>query len=268
MRLGVSSYAYTWAVGVPGQEPETRLTPAGLLKKAADLGVRVVQISDNLPLALLSPRELGDLERLSPELRIGIEVGTRGLKELAAYLDLAVRFRSPILRLVIDSDFEHREEDEIIRTLGSKMPRFEREGIVLAVENHDRITARQLQRILEAVASPNIGVCLDTVNSFGAMEGPETLLEVLGPFVVNLHVKDFTIVRPEHRMGFLVEGRPAGQGKLNIPWLLGQLKAHGRDPNAILEVWVPPEPTLEKTLLKEEEWVKASIRYLRALIVE
>jgi 3-oxoisoapionate decarboxylase len=53
--------------------------------------------------------------------------------------------------------------------------------------------------------------------------------------VVNLHVKDFTIRRHQHMLGFEVEGTPAGQGMLNIPWLLGRLRDFGCNPNAILE---------------------------------
>ena len=116
------------------------------------------------------------------------------------------------------------------------------------------------------MGSTNIGICLDTVNSFGALEGPEAVLGLLSPFVVNLHVKDFTIYRPTHNMGFIVDGRPAGQGKLDIPWLMDRLVAEGRDPNAILELWVSPEATVEQTIAKEQQWVKESVRYMRNLI--
>lgn len=177
-----------------------------------------------------------------------------------------MRFSSPILRLVVDTAEHRPEEGEIVRTLRSAMPAFERAGVVLALENHDRFKARQLKSIIEAVGSPNIAICLDTVNSFGALEGPDVVLELLAPYVVNLHIKDFTIYRPNHNMGFIVEGRPAGAGRLDIPWLLDQLKAAGRDPNAILELWVPPVPTIEQTIATEQEWAEASVRYLRTLI--
>lgn len=31
-------------------------------------------------------------------------------------------------------------------------------------------------------------------------------------------------------MGFTIEGRPAGQGRLDVPRLLGELRRYGRDP--------------------------------------
>lgn len=269
VKLGISSYAYAWAIGVPGYRgggAEGGLTARGLLRKASDLGVRVIQIADNLPLHTLSDQQLGDLERLAAELRVGIEVGARGLQDLSAYLELAVRFSSPILRVVVDSAEHQPDIEEVIQTLRFVVPAFERQKVVLALENHDRFTARQFRSMVEAVGSPNLGICLDTVNSFGALEGPEIVLEVLAPFVVNLHIKDFTIYRPEHNMGFTIEGRPAGKGKLNVPWLLDRLGSAGRDPNAILELWVPPESTVDQTIAKEQQWVEISVQYLRTLI--
>jgi sugar phosphate isomerase/epimerase len=148
------------------------------------------------------------------------------------------------------------------------MPEFERAGVCLAIENHDRFKAKTLAGIVQRVNSQHVGICLDTVNSFGALEGPEVVLRALGPLVVNLHVKDFTIFRATHMMGFSVEGRPAGQGQLNIPWLLGQLRQLGLDPNAILELWTSPEDTLSATISKEHAWAVASVQYLRELIAD
>jgi sugar phosphate isomerase/epimerase len=88
----------------------------------------------------------------------------------------------------------------------------------------------------------------------------------LGPWVVNLHIKDFAITRPDHKMGFTVEGRPAGQGRLDVPWLLETLRGVGRDPNAILELWTPPQGDLAATIAVEDRWAAQSVAYLRELI--
>lgn len=50
MKLGVGSYAYAWAIGVPGHQPARPLDAFGFLERAAGLGVRLVQICDNLPM--------------------------------------------------------------------------------------------------------------------------------------------------------------------------------------------------------------------------
>ena len=107
------------------------------------------------------------------------------------------------------------------------------------------------------------GICLDTVNSFGALEGPEVVVQQLAPYTLNLHVKDFTIARVSSNMGFLVTGTPAGEGRLDLPWLFERLRAAGRDVNAILETWPPFGPTLDETIARERTWVETSIRNLR-----
>lgn len=109
-------------------------------------------------------------------------------------------------------------------------------------------------------------ICLDVGNSLGALEGPEVTVKTLAPLAANLHVKDFVIRRAGHQMGFIVEGRPAGQGQLDIPWVLEQVRNAGRDPNAILELWTPPEAELADTIAKEAQWAAASVSYLRRLI--
>jgi len=268
MRLGLSSYTYTWAVGVPGRQPARPLTAFGLLDKVAELGVGVVQIADNLPLDRLPGPDLDALARVADARGVQIEAGTRGIARdhLAGCLRLAVRLRSPILRVVIDTP-EHRPSlDEAAALLRPALPEFERAGISLAIENHDRFPAAALADLVRRLDSPYVGVCLDTVNSFGALEGPEHVVRTLAPHTVNLHVKDFTIARANHTMGFVISGCPAGQGRLDLPWVLRELAACGRDPNAILELWTPPEPALEATIAKEDAWARDSIAHLRGLI--
>jgi sugar phosphate isomerase/epimerase len=270
MRLGISSYTYSWAIGVPGHVPPRPMQATDLLKRADQLGVRLVQVADNLPLDRLSPAELDHFAEVAWALGVALEVGARGIApdHLRTYLELAVRFGSPIVRVVIDTADCHPPEAEVVATLRALMPAFERAGVCLAVENHDRFKARALVRIIDQVGSPSVGICLDTVNSFGALEGLEQVVRELGPWVVNLHVKDFAIHRLGHMMGFTIEGRPAGQGRLDVPWLLRTLRDLGRDPNAILELWTPQEEDLAATIAKEERWAAESVAYLRQLIPE
>jgi len=240
----------------------------GLLNKAAELGVYVVQVADNLPLDQLAPSDLDAFVKRAAELDINVEVGTRGIghDNLRAYLRLAERLESQILRVVIDTADHHPDADEVVDILKDIIPEFERAGVCLAIENHDRFKAITLADIIRRIGSQRVGVCLDTVNSFGALEGPEVVLEALGPLVVNLHVKDFAIFRASHLLGFTIEGRPAGQGRLGVPWLLKELRDLSLDPNAILELWTPPEETLPATIEKENGWAVTSVDYLRTLI--
>ena len=268
MQLGISTYTYPWAVGVPGYPPERPLRAIDLVEKAASLGAGVLQVADNLPLDSLSPAELAAFAAKARQLAIAIEVGTRGIAhdQLHAYLQLARYLDSSILRVVVDTAHSHPSDDEVVALISGFAPELEQAGVTLAVENHDRFTARRLARILERIGSEHVGVCLDTVNSLGALEGPEVVADCLAPWAVNLHIKDFTISRAGHMMGFLVTGRPAGQGRLDVPWLLGRIAEEGRDPDGILELWTPPEETIGETIAKEDAWASASVAYLRQFI--
>ena len=268
MKLGISSYTYGWAVGTEGNRPARALSAAELLRRAAEFNVRVLQICDNLPEATYEEVSVDEIAALAKRLSVAVELGTRGSTpaHLRRFAALARRLSSPILRVVIDSADDHPDPDEVVRRIASVMPVFEEHGVTLAIENHDRFKVRTLVGIIRDIASPRVGICLDTVNSFGALEGPDVVIEALGPHVVNLHLKDFTVQRLPHMQGFTVEGRPAGQGMLDIPGLLAKLKSFGRDPNAILELWTPPEPTMEQTILKEARWARESIPLLRQWI--
>lgn len=269
MKLGISSYTYTWAVGVPGYAPADGLSALGLLEKACGLGVSVVQIADNLPMDALSEAELSALAAEAARAGIQVEVGTRGIQpaNLDAYLKLAQRFGSPILRVVIDTADHKPSTGEVIDLLNEGVYAFEAAQVTLALENHDRFSVKDFTCILETINSPCLGICLDTVNSFGALEGPEVVVEALGPWTVNLHVKDFKIRRADHMMGFRIEGTPAGQGRLDFPWLLRKLRHYGVDCNAILELWTPPEGEMAATIAKEDVWAKESVAYLRKYIL-
>lgn len=270
MKLGIGSYTYAWAIGIPGYPlPDHPMAADDLVQRAADLGVGVVQIADNLPLHVLSDAQLTALRSLAQRHNIQIEVGTRGIDpdHIRRYLSLALRFDSPILRIVADTTIHHPSPPEVVATLRALIPDLEKAGIALAIENHDRFKARTLIEIIEQIDSPAVGICLDTVNSFGAGEGPEVVVATLGPHVVNLHVKDYTIRRHPTMLGFEVQGTLAGQGMLNIPWLLEQLgNLSKRDYNAILELWTPPAETTEDSIKKEAEWALDSIHYLNTLI--
>jgi len=268
VKLGLGSYALAWSIGVPGHLPERPLDVFGFVETAARHGFTLVQIADNLPLTRMAEAELVRLETHLRALNLEVELGARGIREgnLERHLELSHRFGAALLRVVVDGPDHHPSAGEVVQTLRDVLSLFEAAGVTLAVENHDRFSARTLADIVEALGSPFVGICLDTVNSFGALEGPEVVIETLGPFVMNLHVKDFVVRRVDHSMGFTITGTPAGQGSLDLPGLLGSLTAWGRNPNLILELWPTPEPELAATLEKERFWLEDSAAYLRTLL--
>ncbi|MBI5009107.1 MAG: hypothetical protein HZB98_05550 [Bacteroidia bacterium] len=79
MNIGLSSYTYTWAVGVPGSLPVSPLTAEGIIDKTSDAGVAIVQIADNLPLEKWPEEQLRRLLAYSEDKKVSIEMGGRGM---------------------------------------------------------------------------------------------------------------------------------------------------------------------------------------------
>lgn len=265
MKLGIGSYTYAWACGVPGHPPAQPLSALGLCRRAVELGVRVVQCCENFP---FPPSEWPAVREFSCAHELQIEIGTRGV--LGTHLEeawtAAGYFDSPLIRLVLDRDGHEPTAKEAVRLLRPWVDRCRSGRRQIAIENHDRFPVKILAAMIEELGPDAIGVTLDTVNSFGAMEVPEMVVQHLAPHTLSLHVKDFVIRRVPSLLGFVIEGCPAGDGRLDIPWLLGCLRDAGRDPNAILELWTPLADTLDETIAREAAWAENSIATLRQFI--
>ncbi len=268
MRLGISTYACTWAIGVQSNMPVNPMNAIDFLRFAKNHGFSLVQIADNLPLATLDAGQLEELHRTAHHLGITVEVGIRGLTDdnMTTYFPIAKLLGSTLLRVVADSANYHPSKEQIVESLRKWEQIGRINGITIGLENHDRFSCRDLRYIMESVSSPFVGICLDTVNSFGAMEGPEHVIGMLAPFVVNVHLKDFTIYRPYHNMGFVLDGTPAGEGKLDIAGIVANPVINKRpETTAVLELWVPPQATLEQTIALEEQWVIRSYTNIQVM---
>jgi sugar phosphate isomerase/epimerase len=241
MKPGVSTYAYFWR----------ELTLLEMLEDVARLGGEIFQICD-YP-ALEDTDECGRRELAAAARAAGVELelGTRGTHpdHLARYLRYAEELGARLLRTMVTGP---------TWGLSEVLPRFERSGVTIALENYEQISTTELVGIVQRIAHPNLGICLDPGNSVAALELPEQVIERLAPHVVNLHVKDFKFARREGWVGFTLAGAPLGTGLLDLDATLATLRAHGRDPNAIIELWVPQEL---RTI--EAEWAESSLATLR-----
>lgn len=267
MQLGISSYTYTWSIGVGGQKPTSPLDAHGLLQKAKELKVKLVQLADNIPLDSWTEEELREFCHEAKEMGIGLEVGARGLtpERLSQYIHIANILESPFLRFVIDERDYEPDHEAIRNIIREGLSALGDAGIPLAIENHDRFLSRELVQFIHQTNPLQVGICLDSVNSLGAGEGIQEVLDQLIPLTINFHIKDFSIRRKDHQMGFEVFGTPAGEGFLDIPGTIKKLKHFRRCRSCTLELWTPPEQNIEETVKKEQEWAKQSIAYLQSL---
>lgn len=268
MVLGISSYTFTWAVGVKGHLPSQLFSWSDLIKMAKVMGVRLVQIADNMPLHMMKEDQICSLVTMASENKIELEAGANRMTpgNLETYLDIAARIKSKILRFVIDGEGYKPGAKEVISILRNAEPELRKRDITIALENHNRFPANELLHIIEEVNSPYTGICLDCANSIGIGEGFHEVVTLLAPHTVNFHLKEVSIKRKYHMMGFDVEGNAFGEGCLPLEWMLSQLTSRCR--TAVLEQWTPPEETLVKTIEKELNWAKQSITYLRNFILQ
>ncbi len=270
MRIGLSTYALNYSWGVPGYPVSKPMAFSEFLDLAKRWGYEGVQIADNAPFVDLADQARKDLWNQAEDLGLFVEIGGRGLvdENLERHIAIAVEARSPILRFVIDGPGFEPGLKEIPEILAKAAERCGEQGVILAIENHDRFQARQFADWFDEVDSPWLGLCLDSVNSYGCGEGFRETIDTLLPYTVNFHLKDFRIRRqPPHNLTAVIEGTAVGEGFLPVKSVVDRLNAIGRCQSAIVEHWTAPEDTVEATIAKEIEWCQLSIQNLNAFLV-
>ena len=192
MKLGISSYSLTWAIGVQGRFPEKRLNELDLLNVAKELKLGLVQIADNMPLHEMSEEQIHDLSQKANDLHIELEAGANIMtsSNLERYITIAEKIKSKILRFAIDGKDYHPTIAQVISIIKNAEPELKKRNIILALENHDRLFAGEYRNIIEEVNSPRVGICLDCANSLGKGEGFHEVVKELAPYTVNFHLKE------------------------------------------------------------------------------
>jgi 3-oxoisoapionate decarboxylase len=267
--IGIGSWTYPWAVGtVTDFRPPEPMSAKALVRTAAELQVEVVQIADNLPLDALTSPELESLRQLAQDHGIALQVGTRGVDpdHLLKYLRIAEELGSRLVRTLGGWPGYPTPLSEVERNMHLVLPASVNAGVSLALENYEVYPTADLANLVRSIDDPRFGICLDVANSFAAWESAEQILDNLAPVAISAHIKDFTVERTNSLMGFACVGRPIGQGKLPLDLILTRLAQFNRRPDLIVELWPPPQRTLEETLSLERTWASESVQYLRSSV--
>lgn len=209
----------------------------------------------------------------------------RDLDRLSRCIDVAAELNCRHIRVYAGSYLPgDRQRDEkwmhLVESMQRAGEKAQQSGVILCVENHFNtmtVTAAETVALMKAVSSPGVGILYDQANlTFTHNEPYEEAIPMQAEWIRYVHVKDlifidldktFTAdaverVKAEDRV---IRSRMVGEGVLDWPSILQQLKHHGYDGCFSLEYeyrWHPqdlPEPrvgfkrsaeTLKKMLAK------------------
>lgn len=260
--IGLSSYAFFWQLS---DKVSTPLTLIQALERTADLGVRLFQVCDYAPLEYMSDTQLDDVARAARHLGIRLEVGTKGIRpeHLRRFLAICGRLDAHLLRTMFRTPEHSPTPDEAERLLREVLPEFERAGVSIAIETYEQVPTRDVLRVVRAIGSRNLGVCLDPGNVVAALENPIETTDAVAPYVLNVHVKDFAFARQAGWVGFTYSGTRLGEGLLDYDHMIEAVRPAERGINQIVEHWLPWQQTEEQTVRLEQEWTAHSVEFLR-----
>jgi len=272
MRIGIGTWTFGWSFGLPGfPKPIPPMTLLDLLDKAKELNVSLVQMGENTPLDTYDKELLEEISAKASKMGIDIEVITESTdpRKLERFLEIAKIMKSRIVRTYTLTEEVERGLTSIIDNIKSVIKEYEKENITILLENHEEIPALQLKEIVEGVGSKNIGILLDTGNSLGVEEPLYYVVEVLLPYIEEVHMKEYTIKRMEHKLGFEIFGVPLGEGRINVDRLIKTLIDAGKKhAHLVIEQWTPFQKTINATVRLEHMWAVRNVEFLRNKLIE
>jgi 3-oxoisoapionate decarboxylase len=269
MKLGLDSYSYHLAFGAHADfRPRRPLTLLGFIERVARLGLDGFQI-DPLHLESRARTYLDEVRAAAAARGLFVEYGTLGLepRRLRRELQVAARLGSPVLRTFGHFDRHHPRTRvaEVWRrgvaALREVAPVARDLGIRLAVENHGDFTTAELVRLVEAVDSPAVGICLDVGNPLLTLEEPLVAIRAMLPHVVTTHFKDYAM-RPTHA-GAKIVGVALGEGIIDLPAAVKLLRSAPALDRIILEIPIEAQADEAAALAHEDRCVRRSVRHVR-----
>ncbi len=151
--------------------------------------------------------------------------------------------------------------DEILTIL----PLLEETSIRLALENHTETFADEVIWLIEQVNHPLVGACVDTVNSMGVLENPETAVKKLAPYAFSNHFCDHKLSRDQ--FGIRFHGVALGDGDIDCFKTYNIIREQSPTDRITFEIeWDMGEDTMEVAREKEMAACIKSIKYAREIL--
>lgn len=247
MQIGIDSYCYHRYFGevYPVQTaPDTAMTVDDFLVRASELGADGVSL-ESCFLPRRDPLFLSELCGRLDELGLdrvyawGHPNGLLGGKSPEAYEDMlrsleqAKALKADVMRVVGNNgrfrfDEHEKQIDRLSKLFADAVKEAERQGIRLAIENHQDFTLAELETLIENVDSPFLGLTFDSGNCLRILDDPIKGLERIGDKVYATHIKDIRLQKgmPADMWQFFA-CVPAGQGVVDLARIIEILNQVG-----------------------------------------
>lgn len=202
-RLGLDTYSYHYAAPFWEPIPARPWTLESYIDRAGELDVEVLALADARHFTSTDDDTISALKARADEKGVSIELGTGGTdpEHIRLMLRLSAAFGSKVLRSFVsigatwgDAGRFPADARRVAQALRDLVPACEETGVALAIENHQDLSSSELLQILDDVNHPLVGVCLDTGNSLGVLEDPQTAAKALASRTLTVHLKSYALL--------------------------------------------------------------------------
>jgi sugar phosphate isomerase/epimerase len=268
-KLGIGSFAYRYQVGIPAFRPPNPMTPIDFIDHAGRLGLKRIQLCENIGYADCDERAIAAMVKHAKNLGLTVELGMYGLtrENIRKHLRLAGLFESKFIRVVIGG--LHDDHDKAVHiaseNIQAVLDECRGEGVHIGLENHFDLTASDIVEIIQEVDDPLVGSIFDSTNGIFFLERPEQTLGIMMPYIKSVHLKDFRMLRTE--AGITMAGQVLGQGSLETESILRKVMAQNPEASIIIELTIRRKDGLSVTevIETEKEQIARSVYYAQQI---
>lgn len=206
-------------------------------------------------------------EEFDPRLTDSIEEGIHIAEMLGADVaKISLDIRRP--RPLYGSCFHPvvmRQLCDVYDQVKAALPKVEKSGVKLALENHTETYADEVLWLIDKVNHPMVGSCVDTVNSMGVLEDPVSAVEKLAPYGFVNHFCDHKLDRDQ--FGIRFHGVALGDGDIDCIRVYNMIKKVSPTDRITFEIeWDMGNDPLEVARQKEMDACMKSIKYAREVL--
>lgn len=266
--FGVSSFAFRYSIGVPGSTPQKPMTGEKCIAAAADMGFASVQLCENLCFADMDNGVLADWAGRARDRGLKIEIGMQGLEpeNLRRHLEICGIFQAELLRVVVGKSAADRPLAQLAGTLRDALPALKDRGVRIGIENHFDLPTADIRDLIDLAGDDAVGAVYDTTNAIGFVEHPLKTLDILGPRILSVHLKDYRMDKAE--ASYVMTGTVLGKGWLPVGDVVDRVLAYNPRAGFVVELTIRRGAgrSPEEAALDEAAFLAESVSRLRSIL--